>query len=84
MLIVFLLSQVESVDDDNLDQDGSGRWPFYQFVEQLIHDMFDPSKHLVCFHQLGSYVFPLCKSVVHCYIFLFFDLICFSLGGAPW
>ncbi|KAK1266024.1 Chromatin structure-remodeling complex protein SYD [Acorus gramineus] len=29
-------------DGDNVEQDGSGGWPFFNFVEQLIHDMFDP------------------------------------------
>ncbi|KAL6618657.1 hypothetical protein ACP70R_033796 [Stipagrostis hirtigluma subsp. patula] len=30
------------VDDDNLEYSENGRWPFQQFVDQLIHDMFDP------------------------------------------
>ncbi|KAL1362643.1 hypothetical protein HN51_010870 [Arachis hypogaea] len=29
-------------DDDGLDHDGDGQWPFHTFVEQLIIDMFDP------------------------------------------
>ncbi|KAK1287547.1 Chromatin structure-remodeling complex protein SYD [Acorus calamus] len=29
-------------DGDNVEQDGCGGWPFFNFVEQLIHDMFDP------------------------------------------
>ncbi|XP_072972272.1 TATA-binding protein-associated factor BTAF1 isoform X2 [Typha angustifolia] len=29
-------------DEDNSEYDDNGRWPFRQFVEQLIHDMFDP------------------------------------------
>ncbi|KAG9442446.1 hypothetical protein H6P81_018300 [Aristolochia fimbriata] len=29
-------------DEDTLEQDGDGKWPFRHFVEQLIHDMFDP------------------------------------------
>ncbi|XP_050367441.1 TATA-binding protein-associated factor BTAF1 [Argentina anserina] len=29
-------------DEENLEQDGDGRWPFHSFVEQLILDMFDP------------------------------------------
>jgi hypothetical protein len=32
------------VDEDNLDYSENGRWPFQQFVDELIHDMFDPSK----------------------------------------
>lgn len=32
------------MDEDNLDYNENGRWPFQQFVDQLIHDMFDPSK----------------------------------------
>lgn len=31
-----------AVDEDNLEYSENGRWPFQQFVEQLIHDMFDP------------------------------------------
>ncbi|KAK3159851.1 hypothetical protein QOZ80_1BG0051830 [Eleusine coracana subsp. coracana] len=31
-----------TVDEDNLDYNENGRWPFQQFVDQLIHDMFDP------------------------------------------
>lgn len=33
-----------AVDEDNLEYGENGRWPFQQFVDQLIHDMFDPSK----------------------------------------
>jgi len=33
-----------AVDEDNLEYSENGRWPFQQFVDQLIHDMFDPSK----------------------------------------
>lgn len=29
-------------DEDNLDHDENGRWPFRHFVEQLLHDIFDP------------------------------------------
>nr|BAD25208.1 putative SNF2 domain-containing protein [Oryza sativa Japonica Group] len=29
-------------DEDNLEYSENGRWPFQQFVDQLIHDMFDP------------------------------------------
>ncbi|XP_062180641.1 TATA-binding protein-associated factor BTAF1-like [Phragmites australis] len=31
-----------TVDEDNLEYSENGRWPFQQFVDQLIHDMFDP------------------------------------------
>lgn len=31
-----------AVDEDNLEYSENGRWPFQQFVDQLIHDMFDP------------------------------------------
>ncbi|XP_062232323.1 TATA-binding protein-associated factor BTAF1-like isoform X2 [Phragmites australis] len=31
-----------TVDEDNLEYSENGRWPFEQFVDQLIHDMFDP------------------------------------------
>ncbi|XP_058072193.1 TATA-binding protein-associated factor BTAF1 [Magnolia sinica] len=30
------------VDEESSEHDGNGRWPFRHFVEQLIHDMFDP------------------------------------------
>ena len=33
-------------EDDTFEHDGDGSWPFHHFVEQLIHDMFDPSKSL--------------------------------------
>ncbi|KAL6533717.1 btaf1 RNA polymerase II, B-TFIID transcription factor-associated, 170kDa [Orobanche hederae] len=29
-------------DDDNFENDGDGGWPFQNFVEQLLVDMFDP------------------------------------------
>ncbi|XP_006646908.1 TATA-binding protein-associated factor BTAF1 isoform X1 [Oryza brachyantha] len=29
-------------DEDNLEYSENGRWPFQQFVDQFIHDMFDP------------------------------------------
>ncbi|KAJ0079688.1 hypothetical protein Patl1_23604 [Pistacia atlantica] len=29
-------------EEDNLEHDGDGQWPFHSFVEQLILDMFDP------------------------------------------
>ncbi|XP_043695072.1 TATA-binding protein-associated factor BTAF1-like isoform X1 [Telopea speciosissima] len=31
------------LDEDGFENDGDGRWPFHNFVEQLILDMFDPS-----------------------------------------
>ncbi|XP_008796296.2 TATA-binding protein-associated factor BTAF1 [Phoenix dactylifera] len=30
------------VDEDNSEHDENGKWPFQQFVDQLVHDMFDP------------------------------------------
>ncbi|OVA11083.1 SNF2-related [Macleaya cordata] len=30
------------LDEDSLECDGDGRWPFQNFIEQLILDMFDP------------------------------------------
>lgn len=33
-----------TMDEDNPEYNENGRWPFQQFVDQLIHDMFDPSK----------------------------------------
>ena len=33
-----------TTDEDNLEYSENGRWPFQHFVDQLIHDMFDPSK----------------------------------------
>lgn len=31
------------IEVDKNEHDGGGRWPFQHFVDQLIHDMFDPS-----------------------------------------
>ena len=31
-------------DEDSLEHDGDGRWPFRSFFEQLIRDIFDPGK----------------------------------------
>ena len=31
-------------DEDSLEHDGDGRWPFRSFFEQLILDIFDPGK----------------------------------------
>ncbi|KAF9615352.1 hypothetical protein IFM89_023003 [Coptis chinensis] len=31
------------IDDDAFDYDGEGQWPFQNFIEQLILDMFDPN-----------------------------------------
>uniref|UniRef100_A0A7N2MU09 Uncharacterized protein n=1 Tax=Quercus lobata TaxID=97700 RepID=A0A7N2MU09_QUELO len=31
-------------DEDSLEHDGDGRWPFHSFFEQLILDIFDPGK----------------------------------------
>eukprot|EP01018_Ginkgo_biloba_P007683 Gb_19667 [translate_table: standard] len=31
-----------ALDEDGLEQPSDGRWPFRYFVEQLLHDMFDP------------------------------------------
>ena len=33
-----------SADESSLELDNTGGWPFRHFVDQLIHDMFDPSK----------------------------------------
>jgi len=42
-LIKHLQDIVEAVEDeDNMEHEGSGRWPYRRFVEQLLHDMFDP------------------------------------------
>ena len=30
------------LDEDIVAQSGEGCWPFGPFVEQLMHDMFDP------------------------------------------
>lgn len=40
--------QTDSFDEDNLEHDGDGRWPFHSFVEQLILDMFDPGRYFFC------------------------------------
>lgn len=40
--------QVEVIpEEENLEQDGDGQWPFHSLVEQLILDMFDPGKLFV-------------------------------------
>ncbi|GAB4851956.1 btaf1 RNA polymerase II, B-TFIID transcription factor-associated, 170kDa [Ancistrocladus abbreviatus] len=31
-----------ATDDESIEHDGDGRWPFHSFVEQLLVDMFDP------------------------------------------
>ncbi|KAJ0979707.1 hypothetical protein J5N97_015181 [Dioscorea zingiberensis] len=36
------VSMDDYVDEDNNEHGGSGAWPFTNFVEQLIHDIFDP------------------------------------------
>lgn len=33
-------------DEDGLESDADGCWPFQSFVEQLMVDMFDPCKQL--------------------------------------
>ncbi|KZV19791.1 hypothetical protein F511_18790 [Dorcoceras hygrometricum] len=36
-------SQKDTIsDDDNIENDGDGGWPFQSFVEQLLVDIFDP------------------------------------------
>ena len=30
------------LNEDTVVQSGEGHWPFGPFVEQLMHDMFDP------------------------------------------
>ncbi|KAJ8513513.1 hypothetical protein OPV22_003947 [Ensete ventricosum] len=30
------------LDEDGSEHDQNGRWPFHHFVEQLVHDIFDP------------------------------------------
>ncbi|KAF7836433.1 TATA-binding protein-associated factor BTAF1 [Senna tora] len=36
-------------DEEGVEHDGDGRWPFHTFVEQLILDMFDPGKFFTPF-----------------------------------
>lgn len=31
------------LDEDSSEHDQNGRWPFHHYVEQLVHDIFDPS-----------------------------------------
>lgn len=38
----FSFKKADADEEDNLEHDGDGRWPFHGFVEQLIVDMFDP------------------------------------------
>lgn len=44
------------VDEDSNEHDGSGAWPFSNFVEQLIHDIFDAGE-----------VFSLLKTLCACH-----------------
>jgi len=39
-------------DEDGIEHDGDGQWPFHTFVEQLIIDMFDPGNHFPHCHLL--------------------------------
>ena len=39
-------------DEDSLDHDKDGLWPFHSFVEQLLLDMFDPGMPLICLSLL--------------------------------
>lgn len=43
-------------DEDSLEHEGDGHWPFSSFVEQLILDMFDPGE-LYCYFVLGYTLF---------------------------
>lgn len=62
-------------DEDGLEHDGDGQWPFHTFVEQLIIDMFDPGKHFTRCHHLYnleknvSYLFT-CVFYIHFSCFL--------------
>lgn len=44
-----------SVDESSPELDGTGGWPFRHFVEQLIHDMFDPSKFCTVFCSFNDF-----------------------------
>ncbi|KAL1212506.1 TATA-binding protein-associated factor BTAF1 [Cardamine amara subsp. amara] len=36
-------NKMDIVNEEDIEPDGDGRWPFLSFVEQLILDMFDPA-----------------------------------------
>lgn len=44
---------MDIINEEDIEPDGDGRWPFHSFVEQLILDMFDPGK----VHVLVPYTF---------------------------
>jgi TATA-binding protein-associated factor len=46
-------SKADIGNEDDIEPDGDGKWPFHSFVEQLILDMFDPGK----VHVLVPYTF---------------------------
>lgn len=43
-------------DEDGLESDGDGCWPFQSFVEQLMLDMFDPCKQLFNVTAFGIFM----------------------------
>lgn len=53
--------QVDAIaDEDGLEHEGDGLWPFRSFVEQLILDMFDPGEffvHVVTYRTFSFVVF---------------------------
>jgi hypothetical protein len=63
--LTFFQDTVDAItDEDNLEYSENGRWPFQQFVDQLIHDMFDPSKFIICL------VSEICPILISLTIFL--------------
>lgn len=62
-------------DEDYMEYSENGRWPFQQFVDQLIHDMFDPSKFIIQLPNLSPFVLLIqpFNWVLHC-----------SLGSSSW
>lgn len=46
ILKLILMQQPTDItsDEESFESDGDGGWPFQTFVEQLLVDMFDPSK----------------------------------------
>ncbi|KAL9268825.1 TATA-binding protein-associated factor BTAF1-like protein, partial [Drosera capensis] len=40
-----------ATDDDSSEHDMDGRWPFHDFVEQLLVDMFDPGECFTSFYS---------------------------------
>lgn len=43
LLFLYMQDSNDTFDEDNLDRGQGGSWPFRNYVDQLVHDIFDPS-----------------------------------------